>query len=84
MPQAIYLTGSGGGLTLGNGVYQLQAPGNPNSRTDALLTSTSTTGVDSVAVGSMYTDSASGTVYFKTASVNAGNPSGTWTALTIP
>jgi hypothetical protein len=79
----IYLSGGGGGILLGSSIHHLQAPGNPNGRTDALLTSTGSNG-DTVGVGSMYTDSASGTVYFKTGGISAGAPSGTWTALNVP
>ena len=67
-------------------VIMLTAQGDPNARTDELLTMMSHTGVDSVRIGSLYIDSSDGGggIYVKTGSVGANPPSGQWTLLSVP
>ncbi len=68
------------GHLLGHGVYRFEGEGDPNSRSDRLLTSISREGNDSVSLGSLYLERATGALYNKTGRISVASPTGTWTA----
>lgn len=69
-----------GGILLGNGVYIFQGAGDPNSRTDELLTSVNGA-TDSVSLGSLYIDRSAPALYQKTGAISVSAPAGTWTQI---
>lgn len=85
MPQAVFLENEprGSGLLLGGGCYLLHAEGDPNERTDRLLTGVRKSSGDSISLGSLFIDTGSGTVYVKIGVISVSAPSGVWDAVLV-
>lgn len=85
MSQAVFLENEprGSGLLLGGGCYVLHAEGDPNERTDKLLTAVRKGNGDSLSLGTLFIDTAGGVVYVKTAAIDPDHPSGLWQVIQV-